>query len=271
MLKILGCRGTNSVYGIGFNKYGSYTSSLIATVKGTAILFDMGTGVQSIDKKDLDEITEFNIFFSHLHWDHLIGILGFKPLFYKNVRINFYISEKYGFKGIDEFLSHIYKKPFFPVGIEVFNAKLSLQVISSQKKFSFDGIEIEYIDGNHPNGALIYKIFLNGKKYVYATDYEHSEQSDNDLIEFAQGVDYLIFDTTYFPDDYDGLNDGVSKKGWGHSTYVKGCEIAKKANVKSLVLFHHNPEYSDKELERMHLLALKICPNTIIAKDGMFI
>jgi len=271
VLKILGCRGTNSVYGAEFNKYGSYTSSLIVNLGGMAVLFDMGTGVQSLTKQDLKGITEFHIFFSHLHWDHLIGILGFKPLFYKNVKINFYVSEKYGFKGISDFLSNIYKKPFFPVGIEVFNAKLSLQLISNQEKFSHNGIDIEYMDGNHPNGALIYKIFVNGKKYVYATDYEHSEQSDNNLIDFASECDYLIFDTTYFPEDYDGLIDGVSKKGWGHSTYVNGCEIAKKSNVKNLVLFHHNPEYSDKELERMHLLALKICPNTIIAKDGMFI
>ncbi|MBZ4672309.1 MBL fold metallo-hydrolase [Deferribacterales bacterium Es71-Z0220] len=271
MLKILGCRGTNSVYGVEFNKYGSYTSSLIATLGDRAVLFDMGTGVQSLTKQDLDGITEFNIFFSHLHWDHLIGILGFKPLFYKDVKINFYVSEKYGFKGIDEFLSNIYKKPFFPVGIEVFNAKLSLKLVSNQKKFSFEGIDIEYMAGNHPNGALVYKIYTDDKRYIYATDYEHSDQSDNSLIEFARRADYLIFDTTYFPDDYEGLIDGVSKKGWGHSTYVKGCEIAKKANVKSLVLFHHNPEYTDKELEKMHLLALKICPNTIIAKDGMLL
>lgn len=271
MLKILGCRGTNSVYGEEFNKYGSYTSSLFTVAGDKAVIFDMGTGVQSLSKQDLDGINEFNVFFSHLHWDHLIGILGFKPLFYSNVKINFFISESYGFNRINDFLLNIYKQPFFPVGIEVFNAQLQLYLIESHKKFSFNGIQIEYMEGNHPNGALIYNIFKNNKKYTYATDYEHSDKSDTNLIKFAQGADYLIFDTTYFPEDYDGLFDGIPKKGWGHSTYVNGCEIAKKSNVKNLVLFHHNPEYSDKELERMHLLALKICPNAIIAKDQMSI
>jgi ribonuclease BN (tRNA processing enzyme) len=271
MLKILGCRGTNSVYGKGFNKYGSYTSSLISVHNDTAILLDMGTGVQSLSSEEINNIREYNIFFSHIHWDHLIGILGFKPIFHNNVKLNFYLSKNYNFSTLKEFLGNIYKPPFFPVSVEVFKAKLSFNILEERKKYTFNDSELTYIDGNHPNTSKIYKLNINGITYIYATDYEHSPSSDEELIAFAKGADFLIYDTTYLPEDYEGKMDGVSKRGWGHSTYVKGCEIAKKANVKNFVLFHHNPEYDDNILEKMHLMSLKKCPNSIIAKDSMII
>jgi len=269
MLKILGCRGTNSVYGKGYDGYGNYTSSLITTNRDKAFIFDMGTGIFGLNYDDLKNIKEYHIFFSHLHWDHVIGMLRFKPFFDKDVKINFYLSSKYGFKDASSFLSNIFISPFYPVGIELLKAQLSLHLVEDSSKYMFDSINISYTPGNHPNFALIYKIVIGSKSYIYATDYEHSEESDNRLIDFSKDADYLIFDTTYTSEDYDGKIDGISKYGWGHSTYVKGCEIAKRAGVKNFVLFHHNPDYKDEILEKIYLSTLKLFPNSIIAKDNL--
>jgi ribonuclease BN (tRNA processing enzyme) len=271
MLKILGCRGTNSVYGEDFNGYGSYTSSLITTYKNQAFIFDMGTGIFNLNYDELKEINEFHIFFTHLHWDHILGMLRFKPFFKKNVKINFYLSSRYGFNDANSYLTNVFRSPFYPVGIELFKSKLSLYLVEDRDHYLFENIKISYIEGNHPNFALIYKIVIDKKIYIYATDYEHSEESDKRLITFSKDSDYLIFDTTYTPEDYEGKFDGISKKGWGHSTYIKGCEIAKHAGIKNFVLFHHNPDYKDEMLEKIYLSALKLFPNSIIAKDNLLI
>lgn len=268
MIKILGCRGTNSVSGENFNRYSNYTSSLLITDNDEAFIFDMGTGILNISPGEISTIKKYHIFFSHLHWDHLMGIFAFKPFFYPDVTINFYMSSRYGFRTYRSFLSGIFKAPFYPVSYNIFSSKMKLFSLNDTASLNFKNVKISSVKGNHPNFALIYKIDIgNNFSAVYATDYEHSPESDESLVKFSKGADYLIYDTTYLPDDYEGIRDKVSKVGWGHSTYKKGCEIATRASVKNFVLFHHNPEYEDTVIEQIFLKSIKLFPDSIIAKD----
>ena len=269
MLRLLGCRGTNSVFGERFNRYGSYTSSVFVKDDERAFVLDMGTGILNLDARDLSGVREYHVFFSHLHWDHLMGIFAFKPLFFKGVSINFYLSNRYGFKTHRRFLSSIFKAPFYPIGYGVFSADIKLLPLKDEMFLDFGSFSISSILGNHPNFALVYRLnFKNDKSVIYATDYEDSPDSDKRLVDFSKGADYLIYDTTYLPDDYFGKLDGVSKVGWGHSTYKKGCEVAELASVENLVLFHHNPEYEDSVLEEILLKSMKLFSNSIVAKDN---
>jgi ribonuclease BN (tRNA processing enzyme) len=60
-----------------------------------------------------------------------------------------------------------------------------------------------------------------------------------------QHADLLIHDAQYTPEEY------PQHLGWGHSTYVDALQIAQQAEVKQLVLYHHDPNHSDTTIDRI--------------------
>ena len=67
---------------------------------------------------------------------------------------------------------------------------------------------------------------------------------DERFVEFCHGAKVLVHDTTYTTEEYD------HHRGWGHSTFHEGIELALAAGVETLVLFHHEPRRSDEELDQ---------------------
>ena len=63
-----------------------------------------------------------------------------------------------------------------------------------------------------------------------------------DYIDFCSDADVLIHDAQYTPDEIG------RRKGWGHSDYVSTCNMAIRAGVKRLLLFHHDPWRKDSEI-----------------------
>jgi ribonuclease BN (tRNA processing enzyme) len=117
----------------------------------------------------------------------------------------------------------------------------------------------------HPKGgSYFYKIEIpSGKSIVIATDTEGFVGGDQRLIKFAKGTDILLHDAQYEPKDYGMM------QGFGHSTYEMACEIAEKAEVKKLLLVHHDPRYEDKKLQKLESGARKLFPETYIAAEAM--
>jgi ribonuclease BN (tRNA processing enzyme) len=103
---------------------------------------------------------------------------------------------------------------------------------------------------------------------VYATDTEHYACVDPTLLALAEGADVLIYDSQYTPEEYRG-QDGRSKVGWGHSTYVAGCEVARSANVGHYVLFHHDPQRTDRAVAEIEAKARALFGASSAAREGM--
>ena len=102
---------------------------------------------------------------------------------------------------------------------------------------------------------------------VYASDTEHLADLDPSLVELARDSDVLIYDSMYVPEQYQGLWDGIPRESWGHSTWEAAVELARAANVKHLVLFHHGNE--DKVVEETELKARERFPHTSAAYEGL--
>jgi ribonuclease BN (tRNA processing enzyme) len=118
---------------------------------------------------------------------------------------------------------------------------------------------------HHPDGCLAYRLEHAGRTLIFATDHEHGDPAiDAALIEFSRGAEYLIYDATYLPPEYESL-----RRGWGHSTWYAAVAIARAASVKNLVLFHHHPDHTDDELEAVERVARAEFPATVIAREGM--
>jgi ribonuclease BN (tRNA processing enzyme) len=81
--------------------------------------------------------------------------------------------------------------------------------------------------------------------------YEVAGTWRRDFLRFLKDVDLLIHDAMYTPDELE------EHRGWGHSTYEEAVTLAHDAGVKKLVLFHHEPEHGDTEMDALLAAARK--------------
>jgi ribonuclease BN (tRNA processing enzyme) len=127
------------------------------------------------------------------------------------------------------------------------------------------GIQVSWCPLNHPQGSVAYRLEHQGKSWVLATDTEHPEEGvDERLAAFCQGVDALVYDAMYTPEEY------IEKVGWGHSTWIQGTRLAEQVGIKTLYLSHLNPDHSGAKLDEMLSLAKEAFLHTEIACEESF-
>ncbi len=257
LLKFWGTRGSIPVPGKNTLKYGGNTPCVeCRTSKGKLIVLDAGSGIRElglnlIEKNEAEE--KIPIFISHYHWDHIQGIPFFRPLYEKNISLIFYGLTTNGY-NIADILSNQMNDNFFPIKIDQANANIEYKSIEANNSYELDGVTIKTFRANHSSPTLAFKLIEKDKCFVYMTDNELKFDNDSvesikklnkDLIKFCYGCDYLIHDTMY--DETQLLN----KKGWGHSSNVLLAYFSNFAEIKNLVLFHYNPDYTDEKIEEM--------------------
>jgi phosphoribosyl 1,2-cyclic phosphodiesterase len=281
-IKYWGVRGSipsPSINGFNTGKYGGNTSCIEITTDGKdTYILDAGTGIRLLG---LDMMKRGNIgkqkakiLLSHVHWDHIQGFPFFTPAFIPGNEYKLYGEKKdtkfksengdiidYK-KSLEETLRGQQQYPNFPVTLEQMASKMSFYDLEEGKTLE-NGVTVSYTRLNHPNGVFSYKFEENEKKFVYATDTEHDPETNTNqdlgkqskkVAEWAENAEILVYDGQYTPEEYNPKEfnkQGMPKIGWGHSTYAKGIDIALKANVKSLVLFHHDPLHDDRQLDEI--------------------
>jgi ribonuclease BN (tRNA processing enzyme) len=122
----------------------------------------------------------------------------------------------------------------------------------------------------HPGGVFVYRVSWHGKSVVYATDTEGYIGTDRRLVAFASDADVLIHDAQYSEAHYAGQLPGLpSTQGFGHSTATMACEVAASAEAGQLILFHHDPAYSDERVTAQENTAKANFPESYAAYEGM--
>jgi ribonuclease BN (tRNA processing enzyme) len=173
-----------------------------------------------------------------------------------------------GVMSLADTLVHQMQAPVFPVRLDELRAELTLRDVRPGQPFAVGDATVRAAKLNHPGGVHAYRIEHDGRSVVYATDTEHYECLDPAIVALAQGADVLIYDAQYTPEEYRG-EVGPSKVGWGHSTFAVGAEIARRAGVGELVLFHHDPRRTDEGVERIEERARGLFPRSVAAREGM--
>lgn len=259
---VLGSRGSMACSDVRLLKYGGATSAFLLQAGGKNILFDAGTGLLRSTELLMDE-TEMHVLISHVHMDHIMGIAFWRPLFMKEKEVHIYSEMREGI-GIKDQLDNFLKPPYWPVGIGLFQGVKGYHDITVGEAFSIgDGVMVSTMRSNHPNTSTIFRVDWDGKSVVYALDYEHSEESSRGLAEFARGCDLLIYDSTYAPEVY------PQKVGWGHSTWEEALKLKEAANVKTMLLAHHEIDNTDEILDNLQKKLTETEKNVYLAKEGM--
>ena len=237
----------------------------IATPQGHTIILDCGTGITDLGKllveKTPPQGLHLMVFLTHFHWDHIQGLPFFTPLYDPRNQVFFHCFEAHGLTAKDA-LDGLMLTPFFPVDMSMMKAHKNFYIIGEERLKVFD-VEITARFLNHPQGCLGYRVEAETGVFVYATDHEHGNAThDASIRKLAQGADILIYDGQYTPAEYQ------SHVGWGHSTWEEGIRVALDAEVKELVLFHHDPDHSDLFVDKMLLEARASFPRVHAAIEG---
>ncbi|WDP92705.1 MAG: MBL fold metallo-hydrolase [Desulfobacter sp.] len=249
-IKCWGSRGSISVSGSQYNRYGGDTTCFeIQSESGEIIIVDAGTGIRRLGKSLVRrKVKESHLLLTHTHWDHIIGIPFFHPMLCKDCRI---IVQDRTFDGLNTraVFGEVMKHPFFPVGLKDYRADIRFDP-SLNGRFSIGPITVESIPTSHSKDSLGYKFTENGKTFVFLTDNElgfaHAQsRSLDDYIDFCRDADVLYHDTEYRDEEYDG------KKGWGHSSVSQVLDLALRANVGQLGLIHFNQDRIDVQVDEM--------------------
>jgi phosphoribosyl 1,2-cyclic phosphodiesterase len=264
-IQYFGARGSLPTPGKSTIKYGGNTTCLSIRNGQNQYIVDAGSGLRVLGLELMKQ--EFRsgqghatFFWTHFHWDHLMGFPFFVPNFIPGNRFT-----HYGPAVTQEILVRQQDFINFPVEFSKMPTQHRFEVVKADQSFQVDDLMVSTCRMNHPANGLTYKFTSKGKSLVFATDVEHFETGlDPDLLALSQGVDLLIYDTQYTPEEY-----AKGRKGWGHSTWQKGVELAKAAGVKRLHLCHHDQLHTDSFLEKQILApAKKQFARSFLAREG---
>lgn len=235
-------------------RYGGNTACLTIRAAGhPPLIFDAGSGIRDLGDTFTEE-DQILLFLTHFHWDHIQGLPAFSAL--RRTTIHSAADPA----TLERTLASQMQPPYYPV---------PMPTGLSYKKAEPSGTRI----GNllirpfalhHPNGATGYRVESPSGSIVYASDHEHGNATaDETLREYSRDADILVYDAQYTPEEYE------RRRGWGHSTWREAVALAASANVKQLILFHHDPSRTDDQMDAIVEQARAEFPNTAAAREGM--
>lgn len=297
-IKIWGVRGSIPCPGPHTVKYGGNTVCLELRFPGLdrLIIIDAGSGIRELgnflmahDRPRGSIDTE--IYLTHTHWDHIMGFPFFVPAYLPDTRLRIYGPVSYEEDSLESIVGGQMTYRYFPVREAELAADITYHDIKEGRRNLGDGIVLTAKYLNHPVLCLGYRFEYAGKAFCTAYDtepfrnlfitdpdhpaYDESMAAEGEMVadeqnrlveEFFAGADLLIHDTQYTEEEY-----RASKLDWGHSSFERAIAAARRAGVRKLLLFHHEPMRTDAEFDR---LAETYCraadgPEVIIAREGM--
>jgi len=273
-LSFWGVRGSTPTVDPATWRFGGNTPCLdLIAPDGTQFILDCGTGLRMLGSRwitdDAVRSIETHIFVTHYHWDHIQGLPFFSPLYVEKNEFHFY-SFRSKFLGRDS-LRQVFEAqmalPYFPVDISAMSARRKFREVDGGESFRVGENKVTARWLNHPQGCLGFRIETPAGIVVYATDNEPGNPAlDKNLRELAEGADIFINDAQFTPTQL-----ATTRKGWGHSSWKEGVKIAREVNAKTLVLFHHDPDSTDRVVDGILREARDELDSVFAASEGMVI
>ncbi|MEZ4741638.1 MAG: MBL fold metallo-hydrolase [Bdellovibrionota bacterium] len=223
--------------------YGGNTPCVEVCSDSNSLIVDMGSGLRDLGTAKLGRRSNFNVFLTHLHMDHISGLPFFVPVFMKGTHITIYHVHKLAPKIIKNLFDGI----TFPLKWGDLDAKIEFKRIEPYEKVQIENISISPFCLDHPGGSFGYRFEGDNQSIVVGFDGEFKRQSREELgkdLPYYQNVDLIAFDAQYEPEEL------VNRFDWGHCSAPIGIDLAIREGIKKLVLFHHDPWASEVKLDQ---------------------
>ncbi|MEN8189445.1 MAG: MBL fold metallo-hydrolase [Thermodesulfobacteriota bacterium] len=277
-IRFWGVRGSIPCPGPLTQKYGGNTACLEMRLEGLdrIVVIDAGSGIRELGNhimaNDLP-LGPLNIelFFSHTHWDHIMGFPFFTPIYIPGTKIKIYGPVTYEDEPLKDVIGGQMMYRYFPVNVGELSSDIEYHRLKENPEIDLgEGLKLTTKLLNHPISALGYRFEYNGKVFctcydiepfrnLFIDDPDHPEYDEAMALEgeevaremnaaveqFFQGADLLVHDTQYTEEEFQ------TRVNWGHSTFEWAIEAANRAGVKKLALFHHDPDRTDEQIDEM--------------------
>ncbi|MGI4851247.1 MAG: MBL fold metallo-hydrolase [Janthinobacterium lividum] len=264
-----GTRGSIACANPNYIEFGGHTSCVSLLIEEQLLIFDAGSGLYDLGEwiqKSKPNIKHVDLFLTHFHYDHVMGLPFFAPLWNSDFHITIHHASSNSCENlVKSFVKQrLFSEPFFPVPFEKIPSRIDLKEHILTASFALSPGLLVYTQGlNHPGEATGYRIEYKGKVFSYVTDTEHTPgELDKKILNLISHADLAIYDATFTDEEF------KEKKGWGHSTWQQGVWLAQEAGVKKLAFFHHAPSHTDDILNAIEQEAQALLPSSFVARQG---
>ncbi|GHV54290.1 MBL fold hydrolase [Spirochaetia bacterium] len=209
------------------------------------LVFDAGSGIRELGEtyaQERPKPSQYRLFFSHFHWDHIQGLPFFGPAYDPVVTLDFYSP----MKNLENTLKGQMASPYFPVPMESMGCKKNFHFMDDS--VILDGVTVSSKKMNHPGDSWSFMVNDGKHRFIYATDAELSGEDflkNEKNTQFFKNADLIVMDCQYT------LGEAIEKYNWGHNAFGPAVDFAANWGIKHMVLFHHDPTYNDRKLYNM--------------------
>lgn len=226
--------------------FGGNTACIEVSTPKQSLIVDAGSGIRRLGEQLMmgpcgEGMGEVHLLMTHFHWDHIIGLPFFVPVFIPGNKLYIYSVQE----DAEETFKTIFKKPNFPVPYEGLGAEIIYRQIEPRKPIEFQDMVVTPYQLDHPDPCWGYKFQYGDKALAYCVDTEGVRVSREELGEdlpLYQNVDCMIFDAQYT------FLEAAEKVDWGHSSAPIGLDIAMREGIEKVVFVHHDPNSSDSKI-----------------------
>jgi phosphoribosyl 1,2-cyclic phosphodiesterase len=233
-------------------RYGGNTACVEVTLSdGTEIILDAGTGIRVLGAARTSDAERVQVLLTHLHLDHIQGLLFFPPLFDPSKAITVYGPPAPG-PNLDQRLARYLSAPLAPVDLHELPAQVEFAACP-QEEWTVGSARIRAAIVAHRGVTVGYRITEGDTSLCYLPDHEpalgavltEAEPGWISGMRLAGGASLVIHDGQYDDQGY------AAHVGWGHSSISDALTFARRAEVERMVLFHHDPTHDDRDLDRL--------------------
>ena len=225
--------------------YGGNTSCTEIGHAGHPVFVDMGSGFREAGTAAMQQgIKEFNIFVTHMHWDHIMGMPFFIPIHVPGHKLNIFHVHR----NAPEHIRVNFNGVNFPLSWEQLGGKVEFHQLKLYEPTKFGEMSVTPFVLDHPGGSFGYRFDGGGKSCAVGVDGEYKRLTPKELgrdLPYFQNLDLLLFDAQY------EMSELASRFDWGHCSPNIGVDLALREGIKTLLFTHHDPWATEEKLRRM--------------------